>query len=153
MKRMTGLWFGTAICLVAATLAGWGGEPAPKPAPEKVKPAFKATDTNADGKVTCAEMSEAMCRDAFAKTEKNGDHVISWEEWAALDKAPGARERFDAMDANKDAKISFFEFSKTARKSANIDRTFSVLDKNGDGTLSQDEYSGHPHFKILSVQF
>ena len=142
-----GMVFGTFIL----ALPGWGGEPAP--VPDKGNAAFQAADTNADGKVTRVEMTEAMSREAFAKMDKDNNRVITWEEWSGADKAPGARERFDAMDKNKDGNITFFEFSEAVRKSGDVNETFSVLDKNGDGTLSQDEYSGHPHFKLLSVRF
>ncbi len=153
MKSMSGLWLGMAMSMVVVNLVGWGEETLPKPASDKEKTAFQAADTNTDEKITCAEMTEAMCREAFAKTDKNGDHLIAWEEWAVLDKEPGARERFDAMDINKDGKISFFEFLEITRKSANSGPIFSALDQNGDGAISRDEYSGHPHFKIFSVQF
>jgi len=141
--------------MVVLALPAWGGEPdqIPAAASDKEQTVFQVADTNADGKVTCVEMAEDVCRAAFLKIDKDGDKVITWEEWADVDKQPGARERFAAMDKNKDAKITIFEFSETARKSLNVNETFRALDRDENGTLSSDEYSGRPHFKILSVQF
>ncbi len=153
MKRNPILWIGIAAGMLACVLPSRGGEPAASPSPAKDAAAFQAADTNADGKVTCAEMTAAACREAFARIDRNGDKAVTPEEWAAADKRPGARERFDAIDRNKDAQITFLEFSETARKAADHDRAFTVLDKNADGTLSRDEYSGHPHFKLFSIQF
>lgn len=155
MKQTLLTWWGMLFGLVVMVWSGWGGEPAPTPAvaPDKEKPVFQAADTNADGKVTCAEMTEDLCRTAFAKMDKDGNQVITWEEWSGVDKEPDARKRFAAMDKNKDEKITFFEFSETARKSLNANETLKALDRDENGTLSSDEYSGRPHFKILSVQF
>ena len=61
-------------------LPGWGGEPAPAPTPENKKAAFQAADTNADGKVNCAEMTEAMGQEAFAKMDQDHSQVITWED-------------------------------------------------------------------------
>lgn len=153
MKRTRGRKLGAAMGMLALASALWGEEPSPKPAPETNKTPFQAADADADGKVTRPEMTAAMCRKAFAGADANGDRGLDWQEWSAVDKAPGARERFDALDADKDGNISFFEFSAAARKATDNAEVFTALDKNGDGTLSQDEYQGHPHFKILSVRF
>ena len=134
-------------------LSGRGGEPAPAPGVDQGKPAFQAADTNADGKITCAEMTEDISREAFAKMDKDHNQIITREEWAGADKDPGARERFDAMDKNKDGQVVYAEFLGAVRQSENVDQAFSGLDKNGDGTLAPDEYSGHPHFNLLSVRF
>ncbi len=137
------------ISLLAIALVARGGEPAP----EKSKAEFQAADTNADGKVTGAEMTAAMSREAFAAMDKDHNRIITWREWFGADQGPDARQRFDALDKNKDGGITDVEFLASAGKAADIDRKFSALDKNGDGTLSPDEYAGHPHFNVLSIKF
>lgn len=94
-----------------------------------------------------------MIRVAFVKLDRNGNKVIEWEEWVAVDQEPDARKRFDAMDKNTDSKITFFEFSESARRTTNVEKTFSELDLDKDRALSPDEHEGLPHFKILSVRF
>ncbi len=153
MKLKSGLELGMAIGILITAWAGWGGEPAPKPAADKDKAAFQAADTNADNRITREELIQAVSRDAFAKLDKNGDKVVTWEEWAAVDKEPGARERFDAIDAKRNGQITFDEFLEAVRKKSDLDTTFSLLDSDGNGALSQNEYSGLPHFRILSVRF
>jgi Ca2+-binding EF-hand superfamily protein len=151
---------GMAIGLLACVLPGWGGDTNltaptnPPPAATNQPPtAFQAADTNADGKVTSAEMAAAMARNACAKTDKDGDQYVTFAEWQALDRAPGARERFAALDRDQDGKISLLEFHEAVNKMPDLDRVFAGMDKNGDGALAADEYNGLPHFKILSVQF
>jgi len=154
MKRCPG--FGViAFCAVLVMgLSGTGGEPLSAPTAEnKEKMTFQAADTNADGNITREELTQGMIKTAFARLDANGDQVITREEWVALDREPGAGERFDAMDKNRDEKVTFFEFSKSARESLNVSETFIALDRNENGSLSPDEYSGRPHFKILSVRF
>ena len=51
-------------------------------------------------------------------------------------------DRFAAMDANKDGKVSGDEFVR-GRK---LEREFNEKDTNGDGKLSRPEFFGFKHF-------
>lgn len=51
-----------------------------------------------------------------------------------------AMEKFDAVDENKDGKLSREELEKSAPYLA---EKFSERDKDGDGFLSWEEYVGH----------
>jgi hypothetical protein len=101
-----------------------------------------------------------------AKMDPNGDGKVTLDEMRA-----GAKQRFDALDADKNGVLSQAELSKkghakrmieradtnkdgqvTAAESvAAIDGFFKKLDKNNDGTLSGDElhfgHRGHKEHK------
>ena len=47
-------------------------------------------------------------------------------------------DRFNAMDANKDGKITYDEYSAGYQKS--IKSSFERRDRNGDGALTKDEF-------------
>lgn len=51
-----------------------------------------------------------------------------------------AAEKFDALDANKDGKLSREELAESAPYMA---ENFQRYDKNNDGFLSWEEYVGH----------
>lgn len=72
---------------------------------------FQTLDTNADGKLSAAEMTRLP-------------EVME-------------QQRFDRMDSNHDGKIEKSEFE--ARAKARADRLFARMDSNGDGSISAAE--------------
>ncbi len=96
---------------------------------------FETFDTNHDGKLTQAEIDQVR-QDRFAAFDKNGDGMLSLEEYQALwlDAMHRAMVRsFQALDVNGDAEVTQEEF--TVRFSHVVDR----LDANGDGQVTEDE--------------
>jgi hypothetical protein len=51
----------------------------------------------------------------------------------------GCQERFDAMDANKDGKVSKDEFMKAPHGKGNPEQMFKSMDVKGQGYLTKDE--------------
>lgn len=128
----------------------------------EVKARFERFDTNKDGTVTRAEFEaasgamkaqrdarrESRQEDTFASLDNDGNGQISRAEWDAGHpgdgksgpggRMPGLRAAmgdrwFDALDANKDGKVTLAEANAAAM--ARFDR----LDANKDGTVTPEE--------------
>lgn len=86
------------------------------PMPASASPAsreqrrFARYDRNRDGIITRQEMLSTRTK-AFKALDKDGDNLLSFEEWAV---ATG--ERYAAADTNKDGKVTPPEFAATAPK-------------------------------------
>ena len=52
----------------------------------------------------------------------------------------GCQERFDAMDTNKDGKLSKDEFLAAPHQRGNPEEIFKAMDVNGRGYLTKDEF-------------
>lgn len=115
--------------------------------------AFKSADTNNDGKVGKAEFDLQVKKDTFTRLDTNKDNEVSPEEWKAYDKSASADRHFEAMDANRNGRITFPEFSDASEWKGGLQDSFSTLDKNRDGSLAPDEVTGRPMFQIFSVNF
>lgn len=71
---------------------------------------FNHYDKNRDGIVTRLEMMASRTND-FKKLDKDGNNLLSFEEWAVK-----TSDRFAGADADKDAKLTRAEFATTAPK-------------------------------------
>ncbi|MBO9579952.1 MAG: hypothetical protein J7498_03590 [Sphingobium sp.] len=71
---------------------------------------FDRYDRNRDNIVTRTEMLASRAN-AFRKLDKDGNNLLSFEEWAVK-----TSDRFAAADANNDAKLTRAEFAATAPK-------------------------------------
>jgi hypothetical protein len=89
---------------------------------------FDDLDTDDDGFVSQAE------HDAAAKAD-----VSQGAEHAAPHSAVVARETFMALDSDKDGRVS----STEADADAGFDGSFSAMDSNGDGFVTDSEYRAH----------
>jgi len=118
-----------------------------------ITPVFQIVDVNGDGKIVREEFSQDMKKFAFSKFDKDGDKVITEEEWLGVDHDPEATKHFKSIDKNQDKNITFFEFADYADKASNIDKTFTTIDRNGDGNLAPNEFQARPTFKIFSIRF
>ena len=88
--------------------------PAPPAATELTKEQrrFFRYDRNRDWRITRTEMLSTRS-DAFRKLDKDGNNLLTFEEWAA---ATG--ERFAGADADKSGDLTRAEFATTAPKRA-----------------------------------
>lgn len=116
---------------------------APAPVAGNSDARFRNMDRNSDGTVTQDEWRGN--RGAFRMRDWNGDGVLSGDEMQSSAIPPRRRaadtnfdqqDRFDYLDSNRNGRIELREWTST-------DATFSRLDQNRDGTLSQAELSGN----------
>jgi len=79
--------------------------------------------------------------------------MIVLEEWKAVDLSPEAQKHFEAMDKDRNGKISSSEFSDTTHWKSTLNDSFKLLDRDRDSHLAPDELTGRPMFRLLSVDF
>jgi Ca2+-binding EF-hand superfamily protein len=101
MKRHAAIGTILALALAGGSLAVHAQTPSPAPAAKSQ-----------------AQKAEARARwmANFKKTDKNGDGGLSKEELAATKGFSIIRENFDAMDANKDGKVTVDERQEWGKK-------------------------------------
>ena len=71
---------------------------------------FARYDRNRDGAITRVEMMGSRVK-AFKGLDKDGDNLLSFEEWAVA-----TSDRFGKADANADGRLTPAEFAATAPK-------------------------------------
>jgi Ca2+-binding EF-hand superfamily protein len=90
-------------------------------------------DLNRDGKITRAELDQAL-HQQFAAAAKGG--TLNEQQFTAMQgsrTAVTSGRAFQRLDSDHDGKLSPAEFG------ANQQRTFERMDRNGDGTITRDE--------------
>jgi hypothetical protein len=73
---------------------------------------FDRYDRNRDSAITRVEMLSTRSA-AFRKLDKDGNNLLSFEEWAVR-----TSDRFAGADGNKDGKLNAAEFATTAPRPA-----------------------------------
>ena len=117
---------------------------------------FKNIDENEDGTISSEEFNKDMEEYVFETIDKNNNSLISLSEWKdirGVENEIKHVELFEKLDKNKDWKINFFEFSDYAEKNANLHEAFMGLDKDGSNSLSPDEITVRPLFKMITIRF
>ena len=117
---------------------------------------FNEMDINRDGKVSLEEFTHDMEKNAFNNLDKNKDGFITPEEWSRVDfveEKGKAHEVFKAIDKNANKRITYPNFSNYAEKYSNIEEAFMLLDKDKDGSLSPDEVTVRPLFRLITVRY
>jgi len=110
----------------------------------RIEAEFKALDADGDGKLTKAEVDAARGKPMLlllADANKGG--AVTKHELAKTFAGPGGAARgdavgdrvFEALDADKDGKISAAEWQVSG------ERRFARLDRNKDGAVTADEIS------------
>ena len=96
---------------------------------------FELLDGNADGKVTKTEV-EAFRTERLARFDADKDGSLGQQEftglWMEISKPMQVRG-FQMLDADGDGKVTSAEMAKP------LDRLFSRLDDNNDGTIAKDD--------------
>lgn len=105
----------------------------------RMKEVFAAWDRNGDERLTEDELAAAPTEHGFYSRDKDGDNLISEEEFvpAALAREEAARMRrdFRRRDINLDGKLTFRELFFVDRQAK-----FWVLDRDGDNAIGGDEF-------------
>jgi hypothetical protein len=73
---------------------------------------FDRYDRDRDDRISRAEMMASRIK-AFKKLDKDGNNLLSFEEWAVR-----TSDRFSGADGDKDGKLTRAEFATTAPKPA-----------------------------------
>lgn len=133
--------------LVAATAAC--GSIVPRPA----RPTSAVLDTDGDGRVSHDEFLAWMTREGFAHVDVDRNGSISWDEWREFDTSFDARRNFEALDTDRDERISPAEWSCNLGTSGVALRIFASLDVDRDDLLSASELDRSPVAPIVSVGF
>jgi len=114
---------------------------------------FQSADTNLDGRVSQAEFARHAKASTFDRLDQDKDDMVTLEEWKAVDNSPEAGKHFEAMDTDRNGRISYSEFSDAADWKSALNDSFKSLDRDRDSHLAPDELTGRPMFRLLSVNF
>ena len=130
-KRTTGQRFVPAVAagVIALAISGCGEEPQPKPAPEIAAPPPAPVAKAAPAPAPAAPASKyeggpsEKWEDAFKRADKDHDGGLSRKELEQVKGFPSLKKNFDAMDANRDGKVTIAErqawIDKRARRKRN----------------------------------
>jgi hypothetical protein len=117
------------------------------------KAVFHAADTNRSGRITLDEFKRHAKQEFFRNIDRDNDKKIDRREWQAAFPAPRTDDHFESADADRDAALSFLEFSRKIDERYDYGEVFNALDRNRDGSLAPDEFNARPAFNILSIRF
>lgn len=105
---------------------------------------FERVDRNNDNRLTRTEVRrwdedrQKRVADRFRDSDNNRDRRLSPREWWGNDLA------FERLDVNGDHFLSWREIQDRDRNShRSTDRAFNSLDRNRDGRINRDEWSGN----------
>ncbi len=115
--------------------------------------ATNTPDRDNKAKVSYAEFVRTMRAEGFAKTDKNHDGFITWDEWQQLDTSPDARRHFDSLDTDNDGKISADEWKAGLEKTGVSMSLFKQLDTDQSGYLGPTELKQRPVSGLFQLNF
>jgi Ca2+-binding EF-hand superfamily protein len=115
---------------------------------------WKDADSNGDGKISTAEaVANAGLNARFSQVDTNKDGLVTTEEYrafytstasqgethAAVQSAVVTKDLWSRLDADRNGTISAAE----AATDVNFNTSFAAMDSNGDGIVSQAEYTAY----------
>ena len=101
-------------------------------------------DLNHDGKVTRAELDQALHRQFAAAAKGNG---LTKDQFTAMQGSRAettSARAFQRLDTNHDGKLTLQEFAASQQK------TFARMDRNGDGAITRDEMTSRRSYASRS---
>lgn len=102
--------------------------------------AFAMADSDNDGKLTKRELATHKHREALAEFDLDDDGKISAAEWAAARPSAGENDpAFNALDKNGDGTIAEDEAVLFITEHVSFSDQFRKLDENGDFGLHWEE--------------
>ena len=114
--------------------------------PRMAQLSFTDLDTNGDGQLTMDELT-AQPANHFASADRDGDGGLSADEMTEMmvsrmkDRiATMASQMIERLDANKDGLMQADEMKPMGADGTGLERMFAIMDVNGDGAVSQDEF-------------
>lgn len=103
---------------------------------------FKMVDTNGDGKITREEFQAHYVPVTWLYFDKNGDGVLTPQEWAVDGLSQERKDWFRGLDENGDGVVGREEFERAASPEG-VDYFFELMDESGDGVLSRKQLGIH----------
>lgn len=99
---------------------------------------FDLADTDRDGKLTRAEMSDAQVIATFNSRDANKDGKLTRAEWLVPGDEAGPGQ-FRERDGNKDGIVTLDEAKAWGRTSDRSALLLKEADTNGDGAVDRNE--------------
>ena len=99
---------------------------------------FDIADTDRDGKLTRAEMSDAQVTATFNSRDANKDGKMTKAEWIVPGDEAGPKQ-FAERDADKDGIVTLDEAKAWGRKSERSATLLKEADTNRDGAVDRNE--------------
>jgi len=122
-------------------------------APRTVRSPLATLDADRDGRISRDEFIAFMNREGFARLDIDKNGAITWDEWRKFDTTADARRDFEALDTDRDERISPEEWSYSFGRSGVALRLFTSLDLDRNEVLSEQELDQSPVASMLSITF
>jgi hypothetical protein len=91
--------------------------------------------------------------DLFARLDANRNGTISWAEWRQFDSAPEARADFEALDTDRDERISRDEWASNVGRTRVVVHLFTYLDAQREEPAGANDADRTPTSAIVSLTF
>lgn len=93
---------------------------------------FTTTDTNADGRISTAEVKALLIETTFKADDANANGRVTLAEWQAANPSDSVA-KFRARDLNRDGSVTLEEFRTFVQRNGTFDRFIAELDPDRSG--------------------